>query len=92
MQDVIELFQLEDDDQSIIEEQPNGSQLFLTLSLAAVSGVSSTKSMSMRGFIQGKPMRILVESGAPTTSPARIFLTSYHGCHYCKFLYLAGSK
>ncbi|CAO2151592.1 unnamed protein product [Urochloa humidicola] len=42
-------------------------QLFFSLSSAAVSGVPAPRTMCMTGVIQGKPMRILVDSGSSHT-------------------------
>lgn len=61
----MELFQLSDDTLSLSDEAVAGdSQLFLTLSVAALSGQQSPKSLCLLGFIQGQPVRILIDSGS----------------------------
>ncbi|WVZ95116.1 hypothetical protein U9M48_040918 [Paspalum notatum var. saurae] len=68
MQEVLELFPVQADLQSdgSDSEQPT-EQLFLTLSVAAISGASSPKTLCLQGEIQGIPVRILVDSGSSHT-------------------------
>ncbi|WVZ95411.1 LOW QUALITY PROTEIN: hypothetical protein U9M48_041179 [Paspalum notatum var. saurae] len=65
VQELLELFQLEDDSAAGSSEQDiSGDQLFLTMTLAAVAGGTSPRSMCVRGMIQGHFIRILLDSGS----------------------------
>jgi hypothetical protein len=68
LQEVMELFQIEEDKLFVADTDYQAEdQLFLTLSLAAVSGVSSHKTMCLEGLIQGHHIKILVDSGSSNT-------------------------
>ncbi|CAO2169428.1 unnamed protein product [Urochloa humidicola] len=65
MQELLEIFQVEDDSVSSSGGAPEGgNQLFLTLSMAAVSGTPAPRTICLSGSIQGCPMKILVDSGS----------------------------
>lgn len=68
MQEVLEIYHMQSDD--VAGEDPKAQpaeQLFLTLSVAAVSGTSAPRTMCMLGSIQGQQIRILVDSGSSHT-------------------------
>lgn len=65
---MMEAFQLSDDSASTHEDSvAEEHQLFLTVSLAAVTGQSSSKSFCLTGSIQGIPVSILLDSGSSHT-------------------------
>jgi hypothetical protein len=64
MHEVMELFNVEDEDDSSAEDNSSGNHLFLTLSIAAVSGLPTPKTLCLDGSIQGHQLRILVDSGS----------------------------
>lgn len=64
----MELFQIEEDRDSVADTAyQDEDQLFLTISLAAVSGVPSHKTMCLDGVIQKQHIMILVDSGSSNT-------------------------
>jgi hypothetical protein len=67
LQEVLDLFHLSDDHQPSYTSSQAGEQLFLTLSVAAVSGLSAPRTMCIQGKIQNQCMRILVDSGSSNT-------------------------
>nr|XP_034569779.1 uncharacterized protein LOC117834275 [Setaria viridis] len=68
MQEVLDLFQLEEDAQSMISAaQHQEDHLFLTLSSAAVSGIPAPRTLYLLGMLQGHMIRILVDSGSSHT-------------------------
>lgn len=66
MQELLEVLGLPTDDSSGDEADSPG-RLFLTLSGAAMSGASTTQTMSMKGSIQSNQMNIPVDSGSSHT-------------------------
>lgn len=65
LQEVFELFQLEDDTMSCAGDSVQQCEhLFCTLSEAALSGAPAPKTMCLMGSIQGFPVNILVDSGS----------------------------
>lgn len=64
----MELFQLDDDQQSVSSELiQQDSQLFMVMSTSALFGNPSPKSMCMSGVIQHVPVGILIDSGSSHT-------------------------
>jgi hypothetical protein len=69
LQELLDIFQLEDIS-SPDSPRPgsfSGEQLFMTLSVAALSGTPTPRTMSMLGSIQGHQINILVNSGSSHT-------------------------
>lgn len=68
VQELLELFRSDDkeESQSIFSAQ-NEHQLFLTLSVAVVSGKPAPKTMCLSGIIQDKPINVLIDSGSSHT-------------------------
>lgn len=65
---MLEVFSCSDSVASIQNDvSAANTELFLTISVAAISGVSSAKSMCMQGSIQEIPFNILVDSGSSHT-------------------------
>ncbi|CAN6328732.1 unnamed protein product [Urochloa humidicola] len=65
VQELMEVFQLEDDTMSVLSaSRLPEEQLFLTLSVAAVSGIPYPKTLCLEGTIQDQQIRILVDSGS----------------------------
>lgn len=65
MQEVLDLFQVDDDQIFVASEPANPTeQLFCTLSVAAVSGNPAPKAMCLLGTIQGLHVKILIDSGS----------------------------
>lgn len=65
VQELFKIFQLtEDSEANPTSIDSTSDQLFLTLSVAAVSGKLAPKTMCMLGVIQGIPVNILVDSGS----------------------------
>lgn len=68
MQELLEVFQLSDDHDYVHDAADQGDhQLFLTLSVAVVSGQPSKRSMCLQGIIQDKRVSILIDSGSSHT-------------------------
>lgn len=68
VQELLQAFQISDDCESVPGDTDIADhQLFLTLSVAAFTGQSSSRSMCMAGEIQGAVVRILVDSGSSHT-------------------------
>jgi len=64
LHELLEVFQDSDEQPALgSESSPPDTQLFLTLSVAAVSGLHSPRTMCLRGAIQGHQVQILVDSG-----------------------------
>jgi len=67
LHELLEVFQDSDEQPALgSESSPPDTQLFLTLSVAAVSGLHSPRTMCLRGAIQGHQVQILVDSGMAT--------------------------
>ncbi|WVZ88557.1 hypothetical protein U9M48_035065 [Paspalum notatum var. saurae] len=68
LQEVLELFQLDNGDVSLDSSTSSETdQLFLTLSVAAVSGSAAPHTLCLQGQIQGHSLSILVDSGSSHT-------------------------
>ncbi|WVZ88489.1 hypothetical protein U9M48_035006 [Paspalum notatum var. saurae] len=68
LQEVWDLFQLSEESLSEeIGEEPASDQLFLTVSVAAVQGLESSRTMRFQGMLQGHSILILVDSGSSHT-------------------------
>lgn len=65
IQEVLELFSMEDINDSISVHSE--SQLFLALSVHAVSGTDGLRTMKLTGSIQGQELLILIDSGSSHT-------------------------
>jgi hypothetical protein len=77
LQEMLELFNLEDDPEFMIEPFGNGDeQLFLTLSAATISGTPAPRTMCLLGTIQEQSVRILVDLEALTPSLVSSWLLS----------------
>lgn len=62
------------------DDQVDGeSELFLTLSVAAITGQRSPKSMCLLGSIQGKQIRILVDSVSSRTFISSVLAAQLSG-------------
>ncbi|CAN6166876.1 unnamed protein product [Urochloa humidicola] len=79
VQELLEVFQESDEIASEAEPITADSQLFLTLSQAAVTSKPSSRSMCMLGSIQGIPLRILVDSGSSHTFISTILSSQLSG-------------
>ncbi|WVZ81560.1 hypothetical protein U9M48_028917 [Paspalum notatum var. saurae] len=65
LQEVLELFHIEDDPGGEDTSQDHSpTHLFLAVSVAAVTGGSSPRSMCFDGFLQDQAVRILLDSGS----------------------------
>ncbi|WVZ53030.1 hypothetical protein U9M48_004021 [Paspalum notatum var. saurae] len=68
LQEVWDLFQLSEESPSeVYEEEMASDQLFLTVSVAAVQGLESSRTMRFQGMLQGQAILILVDSGSSHT-------------------------
>jgi hypothetical protein len=63
MQEILDLFSV-DAEEEFLERDNLDEHLFLTLSMAALSGLPAPKTLSLSGVIQGLKARILVDSGS----------------------------
>ena len=79
LKEVLDLFQLESDAISEQGADEVSSQLCLTLSVAAVSGVSSPRTMRLHGYIQKLPVQVLVDSGSSHTFISPQLASKLHG-------------
>ncbi|CAO2169811.1 unnamed protein product [Urochloa humidicola] len=80
MQELLQVFHIEDDSVSLYSgSQREDQQLFLTLSIAAVSGLPSPKTLCLDGVIQGHQMRILVDSGSSHSFISTALATNLSG-------------
>ena len=67
LQELWELFQLDEEEQSDKEVPEESTQLCLMLSQAALTGKPAPKTMYMIGEIQGHEVSILIDSGSSHT-------------------------
>jgi predicted aspartyl protease len=57
----------------------SGTQLFLSVSIAAVSGLPTPRTLCLHGCIQGKQVHILVDSGSSHTFISRHLASQLQG-------------
>ncbi|RLN24992.1 putative gag-pol polyprotein [Panicum miliaceum] len=67
LQEVLDVFQESDEVGSMAVSTPLEDQLFVTLSVAALTGHSTAKTLCLAGEIQGIPVSKLVDSGSSHT-------------------------
>jgi hypothetical protein len=67
LQEILDIFQLVDDPEEVSDIAEAGNQLFATISVAAVSGLPTPKTVCLKGSIQNIQIRILVDSGSSHT-------------------------
>lgn len=75
MQELLEVFLL--DENNSLEDystEQSTDQLFLSLSIAVVSGQPTPRTMCMNGFLQGQQISILVDSGSSNTFVSTLLL------------------
>ena len=66
VQELLELFNLEDVDQ-LVESAAGNEQFFFAISQDAVQGILGSRTMKLQGTIQGHDLVILVDSGSSST-------------------------
>jgi hypothetical protein len=80
MQEVLELFSTDEEEDSDVNEQMSGDHhLFLTLSLAIVSGLPSPKTLCLSGTLQGKHVRMLVDLGSSHSFVSETVAVAFEG-------------
>lgn len=67
LQELMEVFQISETADPGDATADSVDELFLTLSIAAISGNPSSRSMCLLGIVQDHPIRILVDSGSSHT-------------------------
>ncbi|CAN6166061.1 unnamed protein product [Urochloa humidicola] len=68
LQEVLQVFEIEEDVKSVISNSHSFlDQVFLTVSVAAMTGAPAPRTMSLSGILQGKAINILVDSGSSHT-------------------------
>ena len=71
------------DNQPAPEDSDADAQLFMTLSSAAVSDRDSTSTMQFRGEVQGRQVRILLDSGSSNTFVSASLAAHLQGSSDC---------
>jgi len=67
MQEVLELFALNEAISKPGDAAPAEEQMFLVISQESISGVAGPRTMQFAGFIQDMPIVVLVDSGSTTS-------------------------
>jgi hypothetical protein len=73
------MFPADDDSDASGPSSPTGSQILMHLSVAAVSGAVSSKTLCLSGEIHGQPISILVDSGSSHTFLSKQLAHSFDG-------------
>jgi hypothetical protein len=73
------MFPEDDDPDASGPSSPTGSQIMMHLSVAAVSGAVSSKTLCLSGEIQGHSISILVDSGSSHTFISKQLAHSFDG-------------
>jgi hypothetical protein len=77
VEEVLEVFMMEDE--FSYDDATSTSQVFLSLSESAVSGVAAARTLCLKGMIQGHCISILVDSGSSNTFISKVLAEKLSG-------------